>query len=431
MTLRRSAGLVAVAACLLAAATGCGLDSSAAEGCAEPADGPIRPALPPPSGPTYAGPDGAADAAPLPELRAQVQLIEESGWFVGDVLARADGGAYVALRGQSGSRLVTVAPAGAGFEVTGSVELVAGAANHMALLSDGTVLLTGPVPTAGTTAGGEAAYGVTVVDPATGRARPTPLVAAGSDEAVGRSVLAGDGATVFTYVRTDGGADPQHRLFAVDSATGELRAERNLSADLTGIDVVADHFSDATLLPSTADGVRLAGNVTSGCADAVPLLLSFDGALEPAGPPLELVRDVGLWPGLSLTTVSDGTVFAGVTPENGGIGQLVAVPPGGRPSLVARFEQEGQRFGWRGLAVLRAGSWALVPTVDGARVVDLTGRERSGRVRLPCLAGSDGTGPSEDLAGIHLVVPDADGDGALMVGDCDEPSSPLMLWIVD
>ncbi len=416
---------MAVAACLVLA------------GCPFPADPPPeeRTTAPPfpadalpglPTGastglPAYDGPpaDAPPSVGPLVALRAAVNLTPATP----RVFARAqgsvaapDGGAYVVLTPANvnlAQLLVTVGGPSAGYALTGSVPIprvvdVWG----MHVLPDGGVVVVGDL------ADGNS-YGAVVVDAVTGTARTTTIVPASDDRlsADGRSALAGSTLYMFATVQT--GSGQLERLAAVDLAADRVLAVRDLVGDVARASQFPISRQFGGLVPRPGGGVTLAfdASPTANAVDRIPTLLRYDARLTPVGEP---VRATDLAEGGEIQAVSgaaDGTVFLLVEVRDAS--WVLAIPDGGGAGpVLVQLEDRIYDFA---LVVEPAQVWSLVPAAEGVRAVDLTTGELRSPLALEC-------GPNLDVS---QFGPGADGTGAVLLGECDEPREDTqMLWIL-
>src|SRR3954468_379228 len=228
-TVTRRTALVSVGACLLTALAGCPLTDEHArpDRSDAPVSSPPGPALPTRATtdlPAYAGPppDGPVTAGPVTAVRAAVDLTPATpGVFAvaESAVATPDGHALVLLApvDHRPLRIATVA----GGQVSGSVEVprVAEAAG-MHLLADGGAVVVGQF-SAGDGIRGD--IGFAVVDPSGATARTGVVLPLddGSFPFV-RSVLSGDGGTLFVFVTLVGTRAFPEQLVAVDVATGRV-----------------------------------------------------------------------------------------------------------------------------------------------------------------------------------------------------------------
>jgi hypothetical protein len=371
--------------------------------------------------PAYEGPPGDAPPSdgPLLSLRAAVDLTAATP----RVFARAhavvgapDGGAYVVLTPADADlpqRLVTVGGPAAGYAITGAVPMPRVAdVWGMHVLPDGAVVVVGDLADGG-------GYGAAAVDPATGTARTTTLVPAsdGTMSADGRSALSGSMLYVFVTVET--GAGPLERLAAADLATGRVVAVRNLNEEVARASQVPIGRQLGGLVPRPDGGVTLAfdASPTDVAEDRIPTLLTYDARLEPVGEP---VRATDLAEGGEIQAVTggvDGTVFLLVEVRDAT--WVLAIPDGGGAGPV--LAQLVDRIYDYALLVEPAQVWGLLPSAEGVRAVNLRSGEVAGPLSLAC-------GPNLDIR--HLL-PGADGTGAVLMGECDEPREDTqMLWLV-
>ena len=377
---------------------------------------------------------GAAEppsAGPLTTLRDRFPLTA----FGGEVHAAATvaapgGGAHVALTSSSDSpaELVTLGQASGAsgaLDVTSRVDLGESWIDDLHALPDGSVVVVGnprampPAPAGGD----EEGYRFSVVDPVTGTARTTVLEPydAWSDSAWSVSALSADGATLYLLVTSYREAGAHQALVAYDVATGDELGRRDAAPDLAE---VSPHLLDPLvvgMLPRPDGGVTVVvnGEIGAECYDhAQPAVLTFDADLRPAGRPVVLAEPVDGWRAGAVAPGPDGAVLVTLGTRDGRR-RVVAVPDGGGAgSIVAQFVDEYYESGWFGLSVEPAGRWALVPTLAGVRAVDLVAGRAGRELRLDCLDDYEGSFGTDEIAGLHTLLPLARGDGALLVGRC-------------
>lgn len=410
----------ALTACLLL--TGC---PSPVEREPEPTTAPTAQALPAlPTGastglPAYAGPpaDGPPSLGPLVVLRAAVDLTPATpGVFARaeSAVAAPDGGAYVVLTPADPDvpqQLATVGGAAAGYAITGVVPMPrVGDVWGLHVLPDGAVVVVGDLVEAGS-------YGAVVVDPSSGTARTTPIVAASDDRlsADGRSALSGS--TLYVFVTVQTGSGQLERLAVVDLAQGRPPRVRDLGPDVARASRYPISRQFGGLVPRPGGGVTLAfdASPTDDAVLRIATLLRFDERLEPVGEP---VRTTDLAEGGEIQAVAggaDGTVFLLVEVRDAT--WVLAVPDGGGAGpVLAQLEDRIYDYA---LAVEPAQVWGLLPSAVGVRAVDLATGEQPDPLRLEC-------GPNLD---VHTVL-SAPG-GAVLLGECDDPREDTqMLWIV-
>ena len=431
---RRCAAL-ALAAGLVLTAGGCPADGErtavrSAEGSPAPtATGEPHPARPTDAStglPAYTGPPAGAppSTGPPTSLRAAVDLSPASpGIFprAEAVVAVPGGGAHVLLSSQDPEppqRLVTVGPADGGVGITGWVQTPRVAEVWgMHLLGDGTVAIAGQLPAVDGRPGGS---GFHVVDPATGSVRTTVVApyVPGTTFATGRSALdpAGRALYLFHSVADTG---LREELLAVDVASGQLLATRDLAPDVAAASGLPAGRQVAGLLPRPGGGATLVfdASPTAIAADRIPTLLTFDLQLQPVGAPVLVTHLVEGAETQAVAAGIDGTVFLLVEVTGGT--WLLAVPDGGGAGpVLAQLEDRIYDYA---LMVEPAQVWALLPAPEGARAVDLTTGEAHDRLRLGCAPRLD----------VRDIVPAAtEGTGALLIGQCDTPRVRTpMLWI--
>jgi hypothetical protein len=262
-------------------------------------------------------------------------------------------------------------------------------------------------------------YGVELADPVTGQVRTTVLVPAGrpTDEESGRSAVSPGSATVYVFLTVDSGDAVREQLFAVDTATGRVLADRDLADDVAAASEYPVDRQLAGLVARPGGGATLAfdASPTEVAEQRIPTLLSYDGELEPVGGP---VRVTGLAEGAEIQSVAgaaDGTVFLDVAVDDGT--WILAVPDlGGAGPVLAQLHD--RIYGYA-LVVEPAQVWGVLPAAAGATAVDLT----TGDVRGPLVVGC---GPKLDVRDLYP----ADG-GALVIGECDTPREDTqMLWFL-
>ncbi|TQN42184.1 hypothetical protein FHU33_1578 [Blastococcus colisei] len=414
MTARRAAA-VALAGFLVLTLSGCPVDGAELprpSATAEP-----RPDLPTDATtdlPAYGGPPAGAlpSAGPLTRVRATVDLTAATpGRFARLVSAVAtpDGGAYALLtpsdREVDQSLAIVRADAIAGTVPLPRVEDVWG----MHLLPDGSVAVAGRL--------GAEGYGVRVVDPSSGIVRSTVVVPDGGGEAVGGSALLAGSTTLYLFVSLSDDESSRELLSAVDLASGQVTAQRDLADDVAA----ASHFPVARqfagLVARPGGGVRLVfdASPTAVAEERIPTLLTYDAGLAQIGRP---VRATDLAEGAETQSVAggaDGTAFLLVAVLEGS--WILGVPDGGGAGpLLAQLED--RIYGYS-LVVEPAQVWAVLPSASGARALDLTTGEMRGPVAVGC----------EPRLDVRALYP-APG-GALMIGECDTPREDTqLLWFL-
>lgn len=419
----RRLGTAAVAACLLATLSGCPVGEE------RPVEESSLPGLPTPSRetdastglPEYTGPPAGLprSAGPLSRVVAAVDLTAAApGIFsrVEAAVAMPDGAVHVALSpvGVTGPPLLGTVRDGA---VAGSVPMT-GVQNLWGLhpLADGTVVATGALRSAD---GRRAGFGVAVVDPATGTRRTTVVVpyTGKTGFAFGRSALAADGRTLHLFLSTRPATGSEERLVVLDAATGEVRVERDLAAVVGAASASPAGHELAGLVPQPDGGVTLVVDATPDRrrAGRIPTLLTLDAELEPVGEPVRVTSLAEQAQTHAVAAGVDGTTFLVADVRDGA--WVLAVPPGGGAGpVLAQVEDAFDHA----LVVEPAQVWGLLPAREGARAVDLT----TGELRAPVDVGC----PGRD---IRDVVPGADGQGALLIGECNSPRTRTqMLWVV-
>jgi hypothetical protein len=417
MTARRRLAAVAVAGCLMASLTGC----PAADDRDPPAPTsgqalPGRPTNASTDLPPYSGPpaDAPPSVGPLTRVRGAVDLTPATpGVFARLVAAVAapDGGAFVLLSPADQDlpqSLVTVTP---GFSLGGSITLprvhdVWG----MHLLADGTVAVTGRLTDG---------YGMEVADPGSGAVRTTvlaPLVQ-GTDAESGRSAISPDGATLYLSSSVEGEGVVREQLFAVETAGGQVLAERDLADDVAAASRYPIGRQLGGLVARPGGGATLVfdASPTDVAEDRIPTLLGYDAQLQPVGRP---VRATGLAEGAETKSVAgaaDGTVFLLVAVRDGA--WILGIPDGGGAGpLLAQLED--RIYGYA-LVVEPAQVWSVLPAPAGAVAVDLTTGELRGPLVVDCA-------PRLDVRNLYPAQ-----GGALMIGECDTPREDTqMLWFL-
>jgi hypothetical protein len=417
MTRRRRLVAVALAGGLLTSLSGCpapGDGDPAPSSSGQPLPG--RPTNASTDLPAYAGPpaDAPPSAGPLTRLRAAVDLTPATpGVFARAVAAVSspDGGAYVVLSPADRDlpqSLVTVA---GDFSIAGSVPLPRVAdVWGVHVLPDGTVAVTGRLADG---------YGVEVADPATGAVRTTVLAPAGArtDDEAGRSAVSPGSTTLYLFLTVESGDRSREVLFAVDTATGQVLADRDLADDVAAASQypVARQLAGLVARPGGGATLVFDASPTAVAEERIPTLLTYDPQLEPVGGP---VRATGLTEGAETQSVSgaaDGTVFLLVAVQEGA--WILGVPDGGGAGpLLAQLED--RIYGYA-LMVEPAQVWAVLPAPRGAVALDLT----TGELRGPVLVGC---APNLDVRNLYPAS-----GGALMIGECDTPRADTqMLWFL-
>ena len=375
--------------------------------------------------PAYTGPPagGPPSAGPIRTVAAAVDLTPAAPGILSRArlaVAAPDGGAYVVL-GPDGTgtpqRLGTVRLAAGDYRVTRSVPVPLLEVWGLHLLADGRVALTGPLDPTGDAPTG---YGFAVVDPATGTARTTPIVAFGPPPALatGRSALSRDGRTLFLFLSVEAGAGPRERLVAADALTGVVLSDRDLSNDVAGASREVAGHDVAGLVPRPGGGVTLVLDATPDATrpERIPTLLTYDAKLRPAGDPVRVTSAAEAAQTQAVAGGVDGTVFLVVRVAAGA--WILAVPDGGGAGPV--LVQLGDSAYAYSLVVEPAQVWGLLPAQTGARAVQLTRGTVTAPIDLGC--------PGLDL---RAMFPGSGGVGALLVGECNTPRTRTqMLWIL-
>src|SRR6478672_5225619 len=268
--------------------------------------------------PAYTGPPagGPPSAGPIRTVAAAVDLTPAAPGILSRArlaVAAPDGGAYVVL-GPDGDgpsqRLGTVRPTAGGYRVTRSVPIPLLEVWGLHLLADGRVALTGPLDPTGDAPTG---YGFAVVDPATGAARTTAIVAFGPPPALatGRSALSRDGRTLFLFLSVVAGSVKQKRLVAADALTGVVLSDRDLSNDVAGASREIAGHDVAGLVPRPGGGVTLVLDATPDATrpERIPTLLTYDATLRPVGEPVRVTSAAEAAQTQAVAGGVDGTVF--------------------------------------------------------------------------------------------------------------------------
>ena len=421
MTGRRRLVPAAIAGCLLLTLAGCPSgEVPDPEPTAATSAGQALPGRPTDAStdlPAYAGPPAGAppSAGPLTRVLAAVDLTPATpGVFARLVAAVAapDGGAYALLtpadRGLPQS-LVTV---GADFSIAGTVPLprvddVWG----LHVLAGGGVAVTGRLADG---------YGVEVVEAATGAVRTTVLAATArrADSESGRSAVSPDAGTLYLFVTAQTREGSTERLFAVDPASGQVLADRDLADDVYEASQYPVGRQLAGLVARPTGGATLVfdASPTEVAEDRIPTLLTYDARLAPVGEP---VRATGLAEEAETQSVAgaaDGTVFLLVTVPSDG-SWILGIPDGGGAGPL--LAQLADRIYGYALVVEPAQVWAVLPASVGAAGVDLTTGELGPLVAFGCR-------PNLDVRSVYPAP-----QGALVIGECDTPREDTqMLWFL-
>lgn len=374
--------------------------------------------LPPYQGPPAGGPPSAG---PLTTVQAAVDLTPGGASYrAEEVVAAPGGGAYVSLAPDDGGaarRLATVGRSGSALAVLRSVP-TPGVASLWGLYrsAGGQVVLTGRVGAVGPGRGG---YGFDVVEPVSGRIREHVVVpyAAGTTYSFGRSGMSADGRTLYLFVSVDLGPVADERLLAVDIATGAVRADRHLGADLGPVSLTPIGNAVSGVVARPHGGVTLAFDAMPASAplQEIPTLLSYDAGLRPVGP---AVRVLDRGDGAQTRAVADGadgTVFLSVQVAQQA--WVVAVADRGGPGPV--LAQVAKSRYDDALTVEPGQVWALMPAPEGARAIDLTNGTFGPPVDLGC-----------DWQDLSAIAAGSDG-AALLIGVCNSARTRTqMLWVV-
>jgi len=412
-------GPAAITGCLLLTLTGCPASEDAPDPTVPPSTGQALPGRPTDAStdlPAYAGPPPGAppSAGPLTRLRAAVDLTPATpGVFARAVAAVAapDGGAYALLTPADRDLPQSLVTVGADFSIAGSVPLprvddVWG----LHVVADGGVAVTGRLADG---------YGIEVVEPDTGEVRTTVLAptARRTDAESGRSVLSSDARTLYLFMTVQAGDGTTERLFAVDTVTGQVLADRDLADDVDAASQYPVGRQLGGLVARPGGGATLVfdASPTAVAEDRIPTLLTYDARLEPVGQP---VRATGLTEEAETQSVAgaaDGTVFLLVAVRDGS--WILGIPDGGGAGpLLAQLQD--RIYGYA-LVVEPAQVWAVLPAPLGAIPVDLTTGELGRQVTFGC-------GPKLDVRDIYPAP-----QGALVIGECDTPREDTqMLWFL-
>ena len=351
-----------------------------------------------------ASPGTPIDRGPFTQLETDVDLAALTGAdYLSDVHVAAFGrdGAYVVVRdnGATGGTLVTLPPGedGAGSPRTselGQIEYV----DDLHATRDGRLVVVGQVDPPDSDS---VMFGVAVLDPATGSGPAYDLLEDGYRDAV-ESVVSPDGRTLFAAVAVDTSDDEVIRLLAVDLASGQISASRDLEAS-------PGEFrwpSGIALAPDGTVVVEL--DVTVDDDQGFVELRRFDAGLSPRGDavPLDDPADDLEAAGLGIT--ADGTVVALLWRYDA---RLVLLPPGtDQPQVLV---DEADLFD---LVVDPAGHWGYTLGDDGNPVtIDLTTGEFGDPVPL-CPGGG----------GVDHLLPGGGGRTLLVEGSCDDDS--VQVW---
>ncbi|MDQ1660477.1 MAG: hypothetical protein QOJ68_457 [Blastococcus sp.] len=375
------------------------------------------PRLPPYQGPPAGGPPSAG---PLTTVRAAVELASGTAFRADDVVAAPSGGAYVSLAPQDGGgarRLVTVGRTGSRLEVLRSVPTPGvGSVWGLYRSAGGQVVVAGRVGAVGPGRGG---YGFDVVDPVSGVVRVDVLVpyADGTISSFGRSGMSADGRTLYLFVSVDLGQVADERLLAVDVATGAVRADRRLGADLRAVTLTPIGNGVAGLVARPHGGVTMAFDAmpASGPLRQVPTLLTYDAGLHPVGSAVPVIERADGAQTSAVAAAADGTVFLSVQVAQEAWILAVADRGGAGPVLAqvtkSRYDDA--------LVVEPAQVWALMPAPEGARAIDLTDGTFGAPVDLGC-----------DWQDVRAIAPGSDGS-SLLVGVCNSSTTRRqMLWVL-
>jgi hypothetical protein len=265
---------------------------------------------------------------------------------------------------------------------------------------------------------GRGGYGFDVIDPAVGVTREKVVIpfAAGTTSSFGRSDVSADGRTLYLFVSVDLGQVADERLLAVDVATGAVRTDRPLGADLHPITLTPIGNAVAGLAARPHGGVRLVLDAMQRSPlQQIPTLLTYDAGLRPVGAALRVISVADGARTRAVAAAADGTVFLGV--EVAQEAWILAVPDrgGAGPVLVqvakSRYDEA--------LVVEPAQVWGLMPAAQGARAIDLTNGAVEPSVGFGCT-----------WQDVSAMAPGSDG-GALLVGVCNSARTRAqMLWVL-
>jgi hypothetical protein len=393
---------------------------------AAPAPPPVSRA--PVSEASYGTDPGRAPALAVLDTVDLSPAAEGTSAFATAAVPGPDGAAFVLVTSPGAEephRLATVAArADGGRGVVGSVPVP-----DMRLIWGVHALPDGTVAVAGWLQPAERGFGFTVVDPdlggdpGTGRTpRAVRTIVAipheeGTASAYGHSALSPDGSTLHLFVGTTVGFRATDLLVAVDVATGEFRAGRDLFADTRGRSTRSIGRYAAGLVPRPDGGVVLAfaGAPPGEREVPVPMLLTYDADLTPVA-----FQEPGgqgaTGETLAVATGGGGTVFVAVSARSEEW-LLTGEPGTGATTRALELVPRGFDYAF---VVDPSESWLLLPAVDGVRAVDLA----SGAARtlgLDCGMGS----PARYLT----AAPD--GVSALAVGQCARGSDLVpTLWTI-
>lgn len=316
--------------------------------------------------------------------------------------------------------LVTIGPGDDGLVVTDTVEMppfsTQDGIDTMHVLDDGTVLVAGMFEFPQDVSQG-ADYGFVVVEPGSGEVREAVVLAAeGSSSGVGDSALSTDGRTLFAYRHEDGAPGTDHRLVAVDVATGTLVAEHDVRADPATAGYGWLDFRG--IAPGADGGVRVlvrAGEQPGVEGMTAPLVLSYGPDLQPVGAPVQLTEPGDVRPAV-VPGATDGTLFAVV--DEGSGGQVFAVPPGAGEGIPL---VRGTPIDWLARQAVDPGQqWLTIPLMRGAASIDLTAAESAEPVDTGCREGQ----------GVRWTVPGSDGT-TFLLGSCSiAETSHETVWVV-
>ena len=259
-----------------------------------------------------------------------------------------------------------------------------------------------------------------MVDPATGAVRTTTLAPAGdrTDAESGRSTMAPGSSTLYLFLTVQSGDGIREELFAVDAASGQVLADRDLADDVAAASQYPVGRQLAGLVARPDGGATLVfdASPTEVAEDRIPTLLTYDAALEPVGGP---VRATGLAEGAETQSVAgaaDGTVFL----HGRGAGRRVAA----RASRTAAAPDRCWPS-WRTASTPTR--WWSSPRRCGRSCPRRRGPSRSTSPPGSCAGRSavDCT-PKLDVRALYPAS-----TGALMIGECDTPREDTqMLWFL-
>jgi hypothetical protein len=374
-----------------------------------------------PPTPVLAAPpvDGLPYAAPVPAVLATVDLSPAVPGLAATPTAAVgapDGGAFVLLSSPDlglPHYLTMVSRNGSGYAITGSVPIPRlRPVWDLHALANGTVLVSGQFR------GDPPGYGFLSVDPPSGTVSRTVVIPfeEGTDLAHGSSVLSPDEKTITLFLSSFTDGRQLDLLMSADTSTGRFRDGRDLYEEVRAVSETGIGPWSTWLFARPDGGVDLVFDAYPRGAGivGVPTLMRYDDALEPVGGPLSMAGVADAARLRAAATTPDGTVFVRLDVPDGT--SLIELPPSGSSRIRALDLPESADDD--ALVVDRAGAWALVPAVEGARAVDLaTGG--STPVDVGCAPGVD------------QLLPGLGGASALMLGRCGPRGAAVpTLWIM-